>query len=288
MPTIAGYHNPLTNSNQNTAAAGYYLPRQFLKNLPIVSNSNGFSVSNNYSNRKNFLPSIGGNNNASSSQNGTNSDVIAPGNVRHANVAGGGGGQSEVWAKPRLITIVRATERPRKKITILLNRKALHSFEQFVFDISDAFGLPQWKNDKIRRLYTIKGRRVQGISDFFREDDMYIGVSGKEPLKANLIQDLLQEMFPENQEYAQFLYKEWETSRSRSRAAKPRHSSMDRVNNSPGVNSNSNTTSQRENNADMISPSEQANGGGGGGGGSTHRRGHYSVDFDENGRKKSK
>lgn len=221
------------------------------------------------------MPSIGGTN-----QNAATTSSNAVPGVRHTN---GQAGQSEVWAKPRLITIVRATERPRKKITILLNRKALHSFEQFVFDISDAFGLPQWKNDKIRRLYTIKGRRVQGISDFFREDDMYIGVSGKEPLKANLIQDLLQEMFPENQEYAQFLYKEWESSRSRSRAAKPRHSSMDRANgNSPGINSNANT-SQRDNNADMISPSEVANGGG-----STNRRGHFSVDFDENGRKKSK
>ena len=32
---------------------------------------------------------------------------------------------SDAWSKPRLITIVRATDRPRKKITILLNRKVL-------------------------------------------------------------------------------------------------------------------------------------------------------------------
>ena len=275
LPAIGPYHNAMANSNQN--AGGYYLPRQFLKTIPIVSNSNGFAVSNS---RKNVLPSIGGGANASVGAIGAGG-VPAVG-LRQSN---GQAGNSEVWAKPRLITIVRATERPRKKITILLNRKALHSFEQFVFDISDAFGLPQWKNDKIRRLYTIKGRRVQGISDFFREDDMYIGVSGKEPLKANLIQDLLQELYPENHEYAQILFKEWESSRSRSRAAKPRHSSMDRVNNSPGINSVA--TSQRENNADMISPSEAAVTGATGAGNNTSRRGHFSVDFDENGRKKS-
>lgn len=264
LPQIGGaYHNPLTNSTQNTG--GYYLPRQFLKNIPIVSNSNGFAVGNS---RKTILPNIDGNSNNQKNAGG----------IRPLNMTGGGGGSQEVWAKPRLITIVRATEKPRKKITILLNRKALHSFEQFVFDISDAFGLPQWKNDKIRRLYTIRGRRVQGISDFFREEDMYIGVSGKEPLKANLILDLLQEMFPDNQEYAQMLFSEWESSRSKSRAAKPRYSSMDRVNNSPGINSNS--TTQRDNNGGIQSPSE--------GPAIAHRRGHYSVDFDENGRKKRK
>lgn len=140
----------------------------------------------------------------------------------NASVAGG----SDNVSKPRIITIIRATERPRKKITILLNRKALHSFEQFVCDISDAFGLPQWKNDKIRKLYTLKGKRVQAIADFFREDDMFIGVSGKEPLKGYLVVDLLQEIFPDNEDYAQTLFKEWESTRSRSRA-KPRHSSLD-------------------------------------------------------------
>ena len=176
------------------------MPRQFLKNIPIVSNSNGFAISNNInnSNRKHVLPSL---NNPHQGQSLNNNQAGAGGlSVRHSNNNAQASNNGELLSKPRLITIVRATERPRKKITILLNRKALHSFEQFVFDISDAFGLPQWKNDKIRRLYTIKGRRVQGISDFFRDDDMYIGVSGKEPLKAHLVQDLLHEMFPENLE----------------------------------------------------------------------------------------
>ncbi len=119
---------------------------------------------------------------------------------------------SEAWSKPRLVTVIKAGEKPRKKVSILLNRKAILSFEQFVCDISDAFGLPQWKNDKIRKLYTLKGRRVQSISDFFRDDNIFIAVSGKEILTTNMVQDLLEDLYPDSP-YAQSLLKEWEKAR---------------------------------------------------------------------------
>ncbi len=122
---------------------------------------------------------------------------------------------SEQWTKPRLITIIKAGERPRKKISVLLNRKAIHNFEQFICDISDAFGLPRWKNDKIRRLYTIKGKRVQSISDFFRGEDIFIGVSGKQPLTMTMIKDLIDELYP-NSQYAQNLSTEWEQTNKNS------------------------------------------------------------------------
>ena len=119
---------------------------------------------------------------------------------------------SEAWSKPRLVTVIKAGEKPRKKVSILLNRKAILSFEQFVCDISDAFGLPQWKNDKIRKLYTLKGRRVQGVSDFFRDDNVFIAVSGKELLTTHMVQDLLEDLYPDSS-YAQSLLKEWEKTR---------------------------------------------------------------------------
>lgn len=90
----------------------------------------------------------------------------------------------------------------------------MHSYEQFVCDVSEAFGLPQWKNDKIRKLITVRGRKVQGISDFFRDDDVFIGVSGKEPLKRDLVTDLLAEIYPDEGEYVQELCKEWEAARA--------------------------------------------------------------------------
>lgn len=90
----------------------------------------------------------------------------------------------------------------------------MHSYEQFVCDVSEAFGLPQWKNDKIRKLVTVRGRKIQGISDFFRDDDVFIGVSGKEPLKRDLVADLLNEIYPEEDEYVQTLCKHWEAARA--------------------------------------------------------------------------
>ena len=86
--------------------------------------------------------------------------------------------------------------------------------------MSEAFGLPQWKNDKIRKLVTVRGRKVQGISDFFRDDDVFIGVSGKEPLKRDLVSDLLGEIYPDDGDYVQTLCKEWDAARSRNRANK--------------------------------------------------------------------
>ena len=102
-------------------------------------------------------------------------------------------------------------------------KKALHSYEQFVCDVSEAFGLPQWKNDKIRKLVTVRGRKVQGISEFFRDDDVFIGVSGKEPLKRDLVNDLLAEIYPNDDDYVQLLCKEWDAVRARSKSRAVKH-----------------------------------------------------------------
>ena len=206
----------VTNKNM----PGYYLPKGYLKNLPILA---GIPNNNNNNNNANNGFTITSRRLQQQAVLQQQQQTLPQPNLMNQSVnnkaymAG-----SDYWNKPRLITIVRATERPRKKITILLNRKALHSYEQFVCDISEAFGLPQWKNDKVRKLYTLKGRKVQGISDFFRDDDIFIGVSGKEPLKASLLLDLLKEVNPDDEQAAHDMLKEWESSRSRSRT-KPRN-----------------------------------------------------------------
>lgn len=257
LPSIhASYPNNSQNSTQNQ---NYYLPRNYIKHLPLVSNNNGFVVSNSQSMKRL-------NNTLSNSTTGAT--ALAPITNKTSGVPAV---VNEAWSKPRLITIVRATEKPRKKISILLNRKGLHSYEQFVCDISDAFGLPQWKNDKIRKLYTIRGKRVQGISDFFRDDDMFVGC-GKEALTPKLIQDLLEEVYQENPDYAQAIFSEWESTRSR--ASKPRYSSLEQnLNTSIGTGSIS--THRGDLNGADTSP-EAAN-----------RKGYYNLELDENGKRKS-
>merc|ERR1712096_201911 len=100
--------------------------------------------------------------------------------------------------KPKVVTVVRGgSTRPRKKITILLNRRAVQTYEQLVADISEALGQPKWKNDHVRKLFTLKGREVKSVSDFFREDDCFIAI-GRERINTSDIQEILHDLYPDS------------------------------------------------------------------------------------------
>ena len=109
-----------------------------------------------------------------------------------------------------MITVVRNGPSPRNSVKILLNRWGVQSYEQLIKDISEAFG-PKWKNNKVRKLFTLKGREVQGVSDFFRGDDTFIAV-GNESLTTNDVTDIIEELYPDSP-YAQSLLKDWERRR---------------------------------------------------------------------------
>ncbi|KAM6422363.1 serine/threonine-protein kinase DCLK3 [Rhynochetos jubatus] len=64
-------------------------------------------------------------------------------------------------------------------------------------DISEALGFPRWKNDRVRKLYNLRGREIQSVSDFFREGDAFIAM-GREPLTLKDLEVVLQELYPEN------------------------------------------------------------------------------------------
>merc|ERR1711976_1108315 len=88
--------------------------------------------------------------------------------------------------KPKVITVVRNGNKPRTSVKILLNRRSVQSYEQLVKDITEAFG-PKYKNNRLRKLFSVKGREVKGISDFFREEDVFIGI-GNEQLTTGDVQ----------------------------------------------------------------------------------------------------
>jgi hypothetical protein len=275
------HHNVTTTTTTTTTTStsnngsNYYLPRNFIKTMPfhnqgfVISNStnNTTTTTNNNNKRYYNLNNNNNNNNNSSSYNNVSST-----NQQQSLGANGYNittktSNNELYSKPRLITIVRATDRPRKKISILLNRKALHSFEQFVHDISEAFGLPKWKNDKVRKLYTIKGRRVAGISDFFRDDEVFVGASNKKPITTSLIKDLLDEYYFDNPEYAATLLNEWEAAKLKT---KSRYSSLDNV----GAHSTNNNSNDL--NGDNKSD------------GTVNSKKEQRIEFDENGRRRRK
>lgn len=91
--------------------------------------------------------------------------------------------------------MVKLGGHPLRKITLLLNRRSVQSFEQLLADISEALGFPRWKNDRVRKLFNLKGREIRSVSDFFREGDAFIAM-GKEPLTLKNIQVAIEELYP--------------------------------------------------------------------------------------------
>ncbi|KAM3822268.1 serine/threonine-protein kinase DCLK3 isoform 1-T1 [Vipera latastei] len=99
--------------------------------------------------------------------------------------------------KPRIVTVVKPCGHAVRKITLLLNRRSVQTFEQLIADISEALGFPRWKNDRVRKLYNLKGREVRSVSDFFREGDVFIAM-GKEHLTLKTLEMAIQELYPDN------------------------------------------------------------------------------------------
>lgn len=114
---------------------------------------------------------------------------------------------NQVPLKPKVITIVRNGPKPRSNVKILLNRRSVQSFEQLMGDISEAFG-PKWKANKVRKLFTTRGREVQGVGDFFRDDDVFIGV-GNEQLTETDVHDIIEEIYPDSP-YAKNIMKDFD------------------------------------------------------------------------------
>ncbi|XP_058040212.1 serine/threonine-protein kinase DCLK3 isoform X2 [Ahaetulla prasina] len=98
--------------------------------------------------------------------------------------------------KPRIITVVKPCGHAVRKITLLLNRRSVQTFEQLIADISEALGFPRWKNDRVRKLYNLKGREIRSVSDFFREGDTFIAM-GKEHLTLKTLEMAIHELYPD-------------------------------------------------------------------------------------------
>ncbi|KAK3100502.1 hypothetical protein FSP39_021014 [Pinctada imbricata] len=78
---------------------------------------------------------------------------------------------SKHYIKPKLVTIIRNGPKPRKAVRVLLNKKTAHSFDQVLTDITEAIKLD---SGAVRKIYTLDGRPVSSLPDFFREEDVFI------------------------------------------------------------------------------------------------------------------
>lgn len=75
------------------------------------------------------------------------------------------------FIRPKLVTVIRNGIKPRKAVRILLNKKTAHSFDQVLSDITDAIKLD---TGAVRKLFTLDGKQVTCLADFFKEDDIFI------------------------------------------------------------------------------------------------------------------
>ncbi|KAG5260648.1 hypothetical protein AALO_G00294900 [Alosa alosa] len=84
---------------------------------------------------------------------------------------GSSGRESRDFVRPKLVTVVRGGTRPRRAVRVLLNRKTAHSFSQVLNDINNAFKL---EAGAIRKLYTLDGKQLTCLQDFFGDDDVFV------------------------------------------------------------------------------------------------------------------
>ncbi|MBN3323641.1 DCX protein, partial [Atractosteus spatula] len=112
---------------------------------------------------KNVNPNWSVNVKASANQKGLQS--LASGKV--ANEAK----ESKDFVRPKLVTVMRSGVKPRKAVRVLLNKKTAHSFEQVLTDITEAIKL---ESGVVKRIYTLDGKQVTCLQDFFGDDDVFI------------------------------------------------------------------------------------------------------------------
>ncbi|XP_048388875.1 serine/threonine-protein kinase DCLK1a isoform X2 [Stegostoma tigrinum] len=79
--------------------------------------------------------------------------------------------ENKDFIRPKLVTIIRSGVKPRKAVRILLNKKTAHSFDQVLTDITDAIKLD---SGAVKRLYTLDGKQVMCLQDFFGDDDIFV------------------------------------------------------------------------------------------------------------------
>ncbi|XP_064182109.1 neuronal migration protein doublecortin-like isoform X2 [Anguilla rostrata] len=79
--------------------------------------------------------------------------------------------ESKDFVRPKLVTVMRSGSKPRKVVRVLLNKKTAHSFEQVLTDITEAIKL---ESGAVKRIYTLDGKQVTCLQDFFGDDDVFI------------------------------------------------------------------------------------------------------------------
>lgn len=112
--------------------------------------------------------------------------------------------------RPRIVTVVRPCSEPNlRKISLLLNRRAVQTFELLMTDVSEALGFPCWHRGRVRRLFSPAGQEIHSLSDFFHFGNAFLAFGISRP-SITEIQAALEELYPDNAGYSDSLLRLWE------------------------------------------------------------------------------
>ena len=86
--------------------------------------------------------------------------------------------------------------RPFKRISLLLNKRSAANLEQLLLDVTEAFQIPRWHNDHVRRLYTLRGKIIKSLGELFRAPDPVFIAMGRDEITNSIITHTVEELHP--------------------------------------------------------------------------------------------
>lgn len=115
--------------------------------------------------------------------------------------------------KNRSLLFILANTTPPVMKNMIVSKQNVTQLGPFIQEISNHLGRPKWKNDRISRIYTIKGEQVKDIATFFSEPDVFIGVGHGETLRSAEKHRIMESLYPDSK-YRRRVIKEYEDARA--------------------------------------------------------------------------
>lgn len=112
--------------------------------------------------------------------------------------------------RPCIVTVVRPCGKHNlRKISLLLNRRAVQTFELLMADVSEALGFPCWHSGRVRHLFSPAGKEIHSLSEFFHFCNAFLAFGSSRP-SISEVQAALEELYPDNPRYCDSLMRLWE------------------------------------------------------------------------------
>jgi len=115
--------------------------------------------------------------------------------------------------KNRSLLFILANTTPPVMKNMIVSKQHVTQLGPFIQEISNHLGRPKWKNDRISRIYTIKGEQVKDVATFFSEQDVFIGVGHGETLRSAEKHRIMESLYPDSK-YRRRVIKEYEDARA--------------------------------------------------------------------------